>query len=168
MTSDSSKTMPENCRIVNADQLAILLGITSRWVQKLAKEGMPKAGRGRYDVAECIQYVINEKEQKAGTELKDQRLLLYQAQTEKLNLEMEQKRRELIEAAEVEHVLNELSVTFCSQVDSIGARLAQELVGWTDPAEIKERIDDESRQVRESVLSIVKGWQVMQDNTGDN
>ena len=167
MASDSSKTMPENCRIVNAEQLGILLGITARSVQIFAKNGMPKVGRGKYDVAECIQYYIGEKEQKAGTELNDQRLLLYQAQTEKLNLEMEQKRRELLEASEVAHVLNELSVTFCSQVDSIGARLAQELVGWTDPAEIKERIDDESRQVRESVLNIVKSWEIMQDDSGD-
>ena len=152
--------------IVNSNDLAIILRLSPRRISQLPKEGMPKHGRAKFNLPDVIEWFLEKRSAGSGpvTEsMNSQRQLLYKAQTEREELNNSVRRRELVEYDQVQHTLNALSVMFARQIDAIGARLANELVGQTEAAIIKERIDDETRQVRESVASVVKAWA----DTGD-
>lgn len=43
---------------VDQHRLAKILGVTSRRIQQLVHEGMPKTGRGKYPLIACIQWYI--------------------------------------------------------------------------------------------------------------
>jgi len=142
-----------------ASTLAKLFAITERRIQQLAKEGIiPKAERGKYDlIASMRGYIKYLQERAAGrsdgryndeADIKLERKRLIKAQADKAEVENQKLRAELISFESVQEILNEVAVLFSSSVDALPGRLASELAGITNPAEIKTRLFDECRRIR--------------------
>ena len=130
-----------------------------RRVQQLAKDGIiPKGERNKYDLVGSVRgYVKYLQERAVGrgdanyneeADIKLERKRLIKAQADKTESENQKLRGELVPFEQVEDVLNEVAVLFGSGVDALPGRLANELAGIHDPAEIKARLFDECRRIR--------------------
>lgn len=145
-----------------ASTLAKLFNLTERRVQQLAKEGViPKAARGKYDLVGSVRGYVKYLQERAvgrsdaeyadSNDIKQERKRLIKAQADKTESETQKLRGELIAFELVEEVLNEVAVLYGAGVDALPGRLANELAGITEPAEIKVRLFDECRRIRMSV-----------------
>ena len=151
--------MPTPSLAHSALELATLFHLTERRIQQLAKDKIiPKAKRGKYDLMAAIRgYVKYLQERAAGraegtyndtTDIKTERKRLIKAQADKTECENQKLRGELVSFALVQDVLCETAVLYASSIDALPGRLANELAGLNDPAEIKARLFDECRRVR--------------------
>jgi phage terminase Nu1 subunit (DNA packaging protein) len=152
-----------------AATLAKLFQLTERRVQQLAKDGIiPKAEKGRYDLAGSVRgYIRYLQERAAGrldgsyqetTDLLQERKRLIKAQADKTESEHQKLRGELIPFTLVEETLNEVAVLFASSVDALPGRLANELAGLSDPALIKTRLFEECRRLRLTTSERLSRW----------
>lgn len=140
--------------IVKRDDLVLLFGVTSRRVNMLNDEGMPKVSPGKYSLIDCVQWYIDMWKKKAtgnDDEKKNKQISLIDAQRDKIVLETEKLRENLVPIEEVAHALNSIGVIVSTQLDGLGARMANELAGLDDPAEIQRALFDECRQIRDNV-----------------
>lgn len=136
------------------DEIAEIFGITPARVGQLVKEGFPKAARNKYDIGDCVDWWINRAEQRAedrGTSLDEERRKLYQAQRIRTDLDNQRTQGNLIPAEDVQIAINELAAIYAGQLDAIGGRLAHEVAGMTEPAEILDLLTREARAIRETV-----------------
>lgn len=142
-----------------ASTIAKLFNLTERRVQQLAKENIiPKTERGKYDLINSVRSYVKYLQDRAvgrgdgnyndETDIKLERKRLIKAQADKTESETKKLRGELISFDLVEDVLNEIAVLYGSSVDALPGRLANELSGIHDPAEIKSRLFDECRRIR--------------------
>ena len=144
--------------IVDRQTLSECLNISTNRVSQLVRDGMPKQGRGKYDLAECVRWFLAFK-LKTGTHstanVNEARKKLYEAQVEKTELETSKIKRETIPADEHMIDMNQLAVLFSSGLDAIGGRLASQLAGMNDPAVISEHLTTETNAIRESVADAI-------------
>lgn len=142
-----------------ASTIAKLFNLTERRIQQLAKEGIiPKAERGKYDLIGSVRNYVKYLQERAlgrddgsytdEADIKIERKRLIKAQADKTESETQKLRGELIPFEWVEDVLNEVAVLYGSGVDALPGRLANELAGIHDPAEVKARLFDECRRIR--------------------
>jgi phage terminase Nu1 subunit (DNA packaging protein) len=144
--------------IVTRQTLSECLNISTNRVSQLVRDGMPKEARGKYDLAECVRWYLGFK-LKSGphstANVNEARQALYEAQTEKVALETARIRKETVAADQYMIDLNQMAVLFSSGLDSIGGRLASQLAGMTDPAEIAAHLTHETNAIRESVADAI-------------
>ena len=149
--------------IVNQKELAEAFSLSPGRIRQLVLEGLPKAERGKYDLAVCIKWFIDYKLEKAAgplasTDVNEARKKLYDAQVVKTELETSRIKRETIPADEHLIDLNQLGVMFSSGLDAIGGRLASQLAGMNDPAVISEHLTVEVAAIRESVADAITAY----------
>ena len=142
--------------IFSTKEMAAVLQITPQALSKFAKAGMPKIGPGQWDPAAVIQWLIKRREARGDSPMVQQRKLLYAAQIEGIQLETAKRRETLIETAEMQRTLEWLRDTMSASLEDFGSEMRYKLVGVTDPAEIKDRIDDYARRLRAKVAAKVK------------
>jgi phage terminase Nu1 subunit (DNA packaging protein) len=136
---------------LSGPQLAALIGLSGRQVQRLAAEGvLPRDGRGRYDptkaVPAFVQYLRDGRE--GSGSLVEEKLRLTVAQRREIEQKTRHRARELVEIDEVDRVFAAAMVTVGSQLDGLGGRLANELSALTDPAQVREVLFRETRRIR--------------------
>lgn len=142
-----------------ASTIAKLFNLTERRVQQLAKDGIiPKDERGKYDLVGAVRGYIKYLQERAlgrgdgayndGVDIKLERKRLISAQANKTESENLKLRGELVSFELVKDVLNEAAVCYGRGVDALPGRLANELAGINDPAEVKSRLFDECRRIR--------------------
>lgn len=150
-----------------ASTIAKLFNLTERRVQQLAKENIiPKAERGKYDLVGSVRgYVKYLQERALGrddgaykdeSDIKVERKRLIKAQADKTESETQKLRGELVPFELVEDVLNEVAVLYGTGVDALPGRLANELAGIHDPAEVKVRLFDECRRIRITTANLLR------------
>lgn len=150
-----------------ASTIAKLFNLTERRVQQLAKEGViPKGERGKYDLVGAVRgYVKYLQERALGrsdaayndeADIKLERKRLIKAQADKTESENQKLRGELVPFELVEDVLNEVAVLYGTSVDALPGRLANELAGINDPAEVKSRLFDECRRIRIATADLLR------------
>lgn len=150
-----------------ASTIAKLFNLTERRVQQLAKEGViPKGERGKYDLIGAVRgYVKYLQERALGrsdgayndeADIKLERKRLIKAQADKTESENQKLRGELVPFELVEDVLNEVAVLYGTGVDALPGRLANELAGINDPAEVKSRLFDECRRIRIATADLLR------------
>ena len=148
--------------VIGTQQVADLLGLSRERITQLVKKGMPKQARGKFDAAECVQWYIRFRlegvEKPASTDVNEARKKLYDAQVVKTELETSRIKRETIPADEHMIDMSQLGVMFSSGLDAIGGRLASQLAGMTDPAEISEHLTTETNAIRESVADAITAY----------
>lgn len=137
-----------------AETIAQLLGVTPRRLQQLAAEGfVPKSERGLYPLVGSVQgYIRYLKEHSREASRGTEHARLARAQAVKVEMENYRRAGEYILRADVHDMLTELATTLVGSLEGIPGRTANEYAGLTDAARIRERQQDELRNVR-SVLA---------------
>ena len=143
---------------VDRNQLSEFLGISKSRIMQLVRQGvLTRVSRGLYDAPACIQAYIDFKLEgpKGSSDVNEARKKLYDAQVVKTNLEIATTKRLTIPSDEHMIDMNPLAVLFSSGLDALGGRLAAQLAGMTDPAEIAAHLTLETNAIRESVADAI-------------
>lgn len=137
--------------------MGAVLGVSSRRIHQLVKEGMPKTARGKYYIPAAVQWYITHKLMKAGADktLDEQRKELIFEQTVKTRIDNEVSRRDLVPMSEVQTVFGTAQVTLASQLDAFPRRMAIVLAGTHDENEIENLLFTECREIRRSYADVL-------------
>jgi hypothetical protein len=139
--------------LVSVESVAGAMDLDPRRVQQLAvREGMPKAGRGRYDLGKCMAWYIRYlhakmKVRATGTEdggltsLKDERSRLLRLAGDLKEIELARQRREVIAIGDLEKAMSDLVVTTKARLMALPARQAADLVAEPSPAVIQGKLE---------------------------
>lgn len=157
------------CSEVNAGELARIFGVSRKWIYKLEERGMPRAGR-LFNVADCVQWYLQElKGLDTDIEPEDltkTRQALYQAQTEKTQLETARLRGQLVELEEAKAVLFEVASVVATQHEGLAPRLAGLVIGETDVKRVQSLLFEEFRALRASIAGAVA--RLVEPGSGDD
>jgi phage terminase Nu1 subunit (DNA packaging protein) len=154
--------------------LAKLFEVSERRVQQLAKEAIiPKPERGQYDLANSIRAYIRYLRTRLegrqlgvddnSPDLRAERKRLLKAQADKLEMEQQELRRELLPHTLVQELLEDLAILFAANLDAWPGRLAHDLAGLKQPVEVKNKLYSESRQLRSELAIKLKAWAKLYD-----
>lgn len=146
--------------LVTRNQLCKVFGVTTMAITKWFQAGMPREGRGRYDLARCVQWRCTQLEESVArsSETVEGKQKLIAAQTTRTELEIAQLRATLIEAATVGQVMQRVAVIVATQLDGLGPRVAGELADARDPALIQQVIFRECRSIRASIADAIRSY----------
>ncbi len=149
--------------IVGTNELCEVLDVTRRRLTDYVKEGMPKLGRGKFDLPSVIRWRITRAENVANAQVKhfNEKQELQQTNVEIRKIELAQMRGELIDQNLVAPFINELGSLVATQFDSIGQRCCNELIGVTDADVIQEKINNECRSARETIAEFIREQSVV-------
>ena len=138
-----------------AKTIAKLLMMTERRVQQLAKDGViPKADRGRYELAPAVQgYIRFLQDRMAGNASQVDSIDYHVEKARKVKFEADiaeveaaKRRNEAIDAVEVKAVWGAIVGEIrANMLGATPARIAQRLIGVTGETEIKQIVSDEIR-----------------------
>jgi phage terminase Nu1 subunit (DNA packaging protein) len=137
-------------RLVGIAAIAGRLRLTPRRIQQLAGEGLPRVTRGKYDVDEVLDWYIAKLERQlarqtdedgdiAQREKEEMRLLSAKADLQEIDLA--NKRRELISIADVEKQMTDLVITTKARILTVPARVAPELLGEQSRVMVQAKIE---------------------------
>jgi phage terminase Nu1 subunit (DNA packaging protein) len=139
-----------NCpRNVTPTELAELLGLTVRHVQRLAQEGViVRAGRGRYDLAASVQGYVEWLRRGADDDINPpkERALLHRAQRERQEIAIGREKGDLVLAADCERQLARVVKRVAQTLETLPDTLERD-VGL--PGEAVERLTERLDQHRE-------------------
>lgn len=146
---------------VNKREFADLIGRSPKTVSNMIDEGMPIAGGGGKGVAVEIdtEVAINWMVQREvaahlgedGTSEgsdKSEDNLLKRARREKLQLEIDAKRKTLVPLEDALAIMTRIAAVYATQLDALPARVAGPLALLDDPAEIQHKLFGETRRAR--------------------
>lgn len=128
---------------MSTETIAHVFGLTPTRVRQLTKEGMPRAGRNRYHLPNCVQWYtehLKEKSQNPDHETKRQRSRLLKARADKAVLEVKQAEQALIDMADVKTIWANHIVAAKTKLLGMPSKLAPILAEITDPAAIQEEV----------------------------
>jgi phage terminase Nu1 subunit (DNA packaging protein) len=138
--------------IVRVGKVAQALNLTPQRVQQLANEGLPKEDRGKYDLGKCmlwyIRYLQAALEKKAvpmadggyaGT--REERTRLLRAEAELKEMELAEKRGQLVAIQDVEKEMTDLVLTTKARIMAIPPRVTPELVGESSRMIIQTKLE---------------------------
>lgn len=143
--------------LINVKQMAKLMNLTPRRVQQLAKEGLPRAAKDRYDASKAMQFYIRylqkALEQKEipdadgrYTVLKEERIRGLRADSELREMQVAEKRRELVAVADVKKTLLDLVHMTKARILATPAHIASDVVGETNRIIIQGKIDKKLKE----------------------
>jgi phage terminase Nu1 subunit (DNA packaging protein) len=152
-----------------ASTLAKLFHLTERRVQQLAKAGIIfKNAQGKYDLVSSVQGYVKYLQDRAlgrsegaytdAADIKVERKRLIKAQADRAETENQQQRGALVALSVVTAVFHALAILYASSIEALPGRLAHELAGLHDPAEIKQRLFTECREIRCSTADQLRRW----------
>jgi phage terminase Nu1 subunit (DNA packaging protein) len=138
--------------LVDVKRVAQALNLDERRVQQLAKEGMPREERGRYDPVKCMLWYIRYLQ--AALEKKSvpipgggyagehqERVRLLHAEADLKEIELARERGQFVAIEDVEKELTDLVLTTKAQILSVAPRLAPELLGETSRVMAQAKIE---------------------------
>lgn len=124
--------------MVDVNKLAKLMGVTPSWISRLVKEGLPRQQRGTYDASDCIlwyvrylQKKLKEKAVPTGdglyTPIHAEKARAMRADASLKEIELAEKRKELISVSEVAEVFLDLVVMTKARIMTVPAKIAAEV-----------------------------------------
>lgn len=139
--------------LVDTEKLADVFCLTPRSVMRYVKEhGLPKHGRNRFELIRSIKwYVQHLVSRGAGGEddsITEERRLLVKRQRQRIELEIQKRRGDLIDSEAVKTVLGQTATIYATHLESLASRLPATLAVIDEPAEIQKALIDESRAIR--------------------
>jgi hypothetical protein len=129
------------------------LNLGSRRIQQLAREGLPKADRGVYNIIECFRWTVRYQQRKiaeralptevdgVATSSGATRHKLLSIESELKQIELATKREQLISIEKVEEDLQAIVVEIRTRILALPPRLAAEVLGETDLAISQVKIE---------------------------
>ncbi len=148
--------------IVTLDDLADLFGVSKPTIMRWARdEDLPRQAHGRYRLAECVRWQFRRMAGQGGresSEIVESRRMLYDTQRAKHELEMQQMRRELLNAEEVATAIRSMFGIVATQLDGLGPRMAARLAGMSDPQKIAKELLTECRNIRRATAESIEDF----------
>lgn len=155
-------------KYASLDQIATLLNVTPRWINRLSKEsGFPKEGRGQYDVVKCVHWYIDflhgeiDKAKAGGGKMIDFTTRKERAIAEMKELELAEKYKTLIRLDDTIHFVEKIfSVTKSKLSQLRKANITKLLIAKDDKAvnKLLEQRDNELLgEISLSVENIIRG-----------
>ncbi|MRN51977.1 hypothetical protein [Paenibacillus monticola] len=146
----------QNEMVLNANQMAELLGLSPRRIQQLAEEGIiVRSGRGKYMAAGSVQNYIRFQAESGGgpseVDYFDERALHERAKRRKAEIELAVMNGELHRAGDVALVMNDMVVTFRARILAIPTKLAPQMLGQT---ELPVVLDLLTKEVKEAATEL--------------
>jgi phage terminase Nu1 subunit (DNA packaging protein) len=143
--------------LINVKQIAKLMNLTPRRVQQLAKEGLPREAKGKYDASKAMQFYIRylqkALEQKATpdgdgkyTALTGERTRTMRADAELKEIQVAEKRRDLVAVSDVKKALLDLVHMTKARVLATPAQIAAEVTGETSRIIVQGKIDKKLKE----------------------
>lgn len=138
--------------VVDGGYLSAVFGVSSRQVRNYASDGMPQIGRDKYDIRHAVAWWIEaiKTPGKTTTEV-TARARLAEAQRERVELDIERQRGEVVDAQLVKTCFDKIATTIASQHDGFSARNAATLASESDPAAIQRYLFAELREMRRQI-----------------
>lgn len=141
--------------IVNTDTVAGILGYTRQRVNQLAKEGiLEKKAPGRWPLLLNIKKYINyirttkiETDEQVNTMYWEEKALHEKAKREISELKLAKLVNRMHDAHDVETCLTGMLITFRNRILGMPSKLAPQLLGISNLAEIQELLDKELREI---------------------
>lgn len=124
-------------RLVAIGPIAERLRLTPRRIQQLVGEGLPRVTRGKYDVDQVLDWYIARLEGQLArgtdedgeqTTRTREELRLLSAKADREELDLAERRRDLVAIADVEKQMMDLVVSTKARILAVPARVAPELV----------------------------------------
>ena len=137
---------------VSTKEIALILGVTARWVQQLTQDGIFRlAKRNRYNLAETIQAYLEFRAPKEATEDEKERLKadlsIKKANAIMKVLEARELQGKMHRSEDVEDMTEDLVFTIRGMLLALPANLAVGVTVVDDPAEAAELIRKEVHSV---------------------
>ncbi len=156
-------------KIVSVDELSAEINLSDRRIQQLVKAKVfKKESRGKYDLLDCsikLIKVYQEKNSGKDAETKDSkknRARLLNAQADEKEIEVAIKKAEFLPIEIFQNTVNELVAICAMGLEAIPGRMANELAGISEPAEVQQQLLEEIRNIRgslsESLSKFGKGF----------
>lgn len=139
------------------EECAHELNLGSRRIQQLAKEGLPRADRGVYDVIACFRWYVRYLQRKLveralpedgdgdgggpATSSAATRHKMLSIEAELKQIELATKREQLISIEKAEKDISSLVIEIRTRILALPPRLAAEVLGETDLAIAQVKID---------------------------
>lgn len=152
------KQNPEEPLYVGRERLAYIMGVTPIMVTKLTHAGMPKAGHGRYDLAECVQWYLESwrertREARSAKTTSGERQRYDAARADRAELENAQMRGELVDVAEIRATVSGIAATMCLRLDAMPSRLSPALAVLSEIEAVHNALTVECRDIREAIAA---------------
>ena len=129
-----------------------VLGISEGWFHKLRRAGVlePVDGKTTFNLPDCVRSYLKFHQDGQGTDLATERLKLVVAQRKQIEQRTRAEERELVPVGEVQSAFSAVMAMIGGQLDGLPGRMAGELAGIEDPAEIRETLFVETRRIRDA------------------
>lgn len=137
-----------------------LFGLASSQFHQLARLGVFKqTEKGVYDLRGSIKgYVDYHRDGETGSTVAEERRLLIIAQRKQIEQRTKVEAGEQVALDDARRAFEAAMVMVATQLDAIPGRMAGELAGVTDPAEIRATLLHEVRRVREAASAELQDW----------
>ena len=147
--------------IVPRPMLAEIAGVTERQVTNYAKEGMPQAARGQFDLRECVPWLMDKARGRAKTTTEASSATeLNIARRKRIELEMRERSGELVPVEDVRRTVIGIASLVASMLDGFAPRIADEVAALDNPAEIQKLVFLECRSIRSALAEKARELEV--------
>lgn len=131
---------------VKAKELAAILGLTTRRINQLSKEGiLKKNSKGFFNLTHAVPAYIAYASIE-NDELRQEKILHERAKRKKAEIDLAHLENRMHDAADIEMAITGMLVTFRNRILSIPQKLAPRLIGLTNLTEIMSIINVELRE----------------------
>jgi phage terminase Nu1 subunit (DNA packaging protein) len=144
--------------VVSAVGLAAIFNVTEQSVHLWVRVyGMPKLGRGRFRLVDCVRWRIEKIAGLANGEasLEDERRKLVIAQRHRAEIENRNLMAELLPVEDVSRLFNDLLTIFDAALDDLPASIAQQVAAADEPAAVQTVIDAATTATRRAAAAAV-------------
>lgn len=166
-TPATKATKAKDATTVALPAIAEALNLGERRVQQLAKEGLPRVKRGEYDLSACFRWYVRYLQRKLveralpedgdgdgggpATSSAATRHKLLSIESELKQIELAEKREQLISIEKVEKDFAALVQEIKTRILALPPRLAAEILGERDLAVAQQKIDRSLKGALESL-----------------
>jgi phage terminase Nu1 subunit (DNA packaging protein) len=147
-------------RIYTGKELAELLGIAEPNLHKYREAGMPQVDRGRWDMPECVRWIIRRERdmrhkhgggglsEQSATQMAEEKLLA--AREDRLLKEMLRKEKDktLVRRSECEEGWAQLAGLIVAALEALPGRLSGQVAATSTVLEARRVLFDEARRIR--------------------
>jgi len=136
--------------IVSTAVLSCIFGVSTMSVTNWERDGMPRVGKNRWRVADCVKWRIGRVEAAVSgdSDINEERRRLIVEQRRGQEIDNAERMGDLLPADEVHTHMQALASSAAALLDSLPQRLAPRLVALSDPKVIMGVLKDECRQIR--------------------
>ncbi|PAQ15058.1 hypothetical protein CD798_08425 [Bacillaceae bacterium SAOS 7] len=129
--------------IVTTAEISEILGLTTRRIQQLAKEGaLVRSSHGKFDlpasISSYIDYLVEKNQTDEELDKTTEEALWTRARRKKAELELQIMRGELHRSEDVQRVMNDMLGAFRARLLALPTKMAPQVVGKTEIPPIKD------------------------------